>query len=277
MEPETSRSRLVAKSAPLRVSAIIVVGDSAPSLELCLRGVLGEPWVDELILVDAGAPKELASSLRALQADRRDVKFIQQKKKPIPLHVAARNIGAERAMGKWLLFLDADVVLQRGAVERLVKAGRLARSPWIVGGGLSDPNGRKRQVRGRTMIGRRPAPVELVDEAFMLIPRAEFHALGGFDEAYELHGETADLCRRAKDSGGAVWHQPVAEAVQFANSRAASPISDQIQRARAKARFERKYARTDLARALVALWAPLLIAAGAVKGAFMVPFRAWKK
>ncbi|HVY03278.1 MAG TPA: glycosyltransferase, partial [Caulobacterales bacterium] len=254
-----------------------VVGECVPSLELCLRGVLGEPWVDELILVDSGAPKALASSLRALQADRRDVRFIQTKKGPLPTHAAARNVGADRAMGKWLLFLDADIVLQRGAVERLVKAGRLARSPWIVGGGLSDPNGRKRHVPGRSLIGRRPAPVELVDEAFLLVPRAEFHALGGFDEAYGLHGETADLCRRAKDSGGAVWHQPVAEAVQFAGSRAANLIADQVQRARAKARYERKFARTEFARAMVSVWAPLLIAASAAKGALMAPLKSLAK
>jgi GT2 family glycosyltransferase len=273
MDPEASRSRVAAHAAPLRVSAVIAVGDSAPSLELCLRGVLAEPWVDELILVDAGAPRALASSLRALQADRRDVRFLQTKGARLT-HAAARNLGAGRAAGRWLLFLDADIVLQRGAVERMVKAGRLARSPWIVGGGLSDPNGRRRHVRGRTMIGRRPAPVELVDEAFLMIPRLEFLSLGGFDEGYGLHGEADDLCRRAKDSGGAVWHQPVAEAVQFAGSRAASLVFDQVQRARAKARFARKFARTDLQRALVSLWAPLLIAASAVKGAAMAPFRA---
>jgi GT2 family glycosyltransferase len=273
MEPEASRSRVEAQSSTLRVSAIIVVGDLAPSLDLCIRQVLAEPWVDELILVDGGATKEMASHLRGVQADRRDVRFLQNRNAAAPNHAAARNIGAERAKGRWLLFLDPDVVLQKGAVERMVKAGRLARSPWIVGGGLCDPHGRRRSIPGRSFTARRPTPVELIDEAMMLMPRAEFFALGGFDEAYALHGETADLCRRARDNGGAVWLQPVAEGVQFSNSRAASPITDQVARARAKARFARKFARTDTARRLVALWAPLLIAASAVRGAVMAPFR----
>ena len=272
MEPETFRSRVAAQQAPLRVSAIVVVGNCAPSLEMCLRSVLAEPLVDELILVDAGASRAVASAMRGLQADRRDVRWLPARGTP-PGHVAARNIGADRARGRFLLFLDADVVLQRGAVERLVKAGRLAKSPWIVGGGLSDPAGRPVGLRQYGFIGRRPTPVELIDEAFLLIPRAEFFALGAFDESYGLHGEAIDLCKRARQSGGAVWLQPVAEATQFAGARAASPIDDQVERARAKVRFARKFARSEWARLTVSVWAPLLIAAGAVRGALKAPLQ----
>ena len=74
-----------------------------------------------------------------------------------------------------------------------------------------------------------------------------------------------------------MWHQPVAEAVQFAGSRAANLISDQVQRARAKARYERKFARTEFARAMVSVWAPLLIAVSAAKGALMAPLKSLAK
>jgi GT2 family glycosyltransferase len=35
----------------------------------------------------------------------------------------------------------------------------------------------------------------------MLVPRPVFERLGGFDEAYFLHCEDLDLCRRARDAG----------------------------------------------------------------------------
>src|SRR5690606_31944298 len=44
-------------------------------------------------------------------------------------------------------------------------------------------------------------PVDAVSGALMLLPRALFDRLGGFDEGYRLHAEDLDLCRRARDAG----------------------------------------------------------------------------
>src|SRR3546814_6060535 len=38
----------------------------------------------------------------------------------------------------------------------------------------------------------------------MLLPRALFDRIGGFDEGYRLHVEDLDLCRRAREAGAAV-------------------------------------------------------------------------
>src|SRR3546814_18330985 len=38
----------------------------------------------------------------------------------------------------------------------------------------------------------------------MLVPRALFDRIGGFDEGYRLHVEDLDLCRRAREAGAAV-------------------------------------------------------------------------
>jgi len=43
--------------------------------------------------------------------------------------------------------------------------------------------------------------VEAVSGALMLLPRAVFARIGGFDEGYFLHCEDLDLCRRVRDAG----------------------------------------------------------------------------
>ena len=271
MNPEASRPRVAAAQSGLRVSAVIAVGAFVPSLESAIRAVLAEPWIDELVLVDAGADGADASRLRGLQADRRDVRFIQSGQ---PLTVTqARNLGAARAAGRWLLFLDPDVVVQRGAVERLVKAGRLARSPWIVGGALTDANGRRRGVTAGARLGRRPTPVERVDGGFLLTPRAEFLGLGSFDEDYVGHGETRDLCRRARTGGGSVWLQPAAEGVEFEGARRKNRAVDAADRVSGAALFARKHARTPVERIVILLATPLIMAGVALRALALTPLR----
>jgi GT2 family glycosyltransferase len=271
MNPEASRPRVVAAQTGLRVTAVIAVGDFTPSLESVVRAALAEPWIDELIMVDCGATPAEASRLRGLQADRRDVRFLQTRQQ-ISL-AQARNLGAARASGRWLLFLDPDVVVQRGSVEQLVKAGRLARSPWVVGGVLSDAGGRRRGVTAGSRVGRRPIPVERVDGGFLIMPRSEFLSLGGFDEAYAGHGETRDLCRRARTGGGSVWLQPSAEGVEFEGSRTKSRATDAALRARGAARYARKFAASPFERVVVSILAPLAMGAAALKALAEAPFR----
>ena len=46
--------------------------------------------------------------------------------------------------------------------------------------------------------------VDAVSGALMLMPRGLFECIGGFDEAYRLHAEDLDLCRRARAEGATV-------------------------------------------------------------------------
>ena len=208
-----------------RVSAVVVVRNvqsvsAQHALDLSLRAALAEPWIDDLVIVDAGNAPDVSSSLRSLQMDRRDVTVIAA---PGANASAAANIGAEHARGRWLLFLAPDVVLQRGAAERLAAAGAGARAPWIAGGRLTDAEGRERNA-ARTgslnawsslavalgwgakpptrRVGRDdaalPSPVGAVSGAFLLAPKHDFQTLGGFDEDFWMYLEDVDLGFRAR-------------------------------------------------------------------------------
>ncbi|MDX2234309.1 MAG: glycosyltransferase family 2 protein [Hyphomonadaceae bacterium] len=296
MEPKAQRSATADAASPARVSAIVVTYHTGDSLELCLRSLFSEPWIDEVIIVDNGNPAPVSSSLRALQADRRDVTLVQGQGNVG--FARACNLGAELASGRHLLFVNPDAVIQRGAAERMAEAGRRARSPWIVGGRLVDKRGREQRGARRElltpwtaivgMLGlgslevvspvfrdvhreRDPkpdavVPMPVVSGALMMMPRADFIAVGGFDEGYFLHVEDIDLCRRVGEAGGAVLFEPGAEALHFGATSHASWVKVEAHKARGMVRYFEKFAASPAERVFIKLLAPVIGAAMMVRG-----------
>ncbi|MDX2237450.1 MAG: glycosyltransferase [Hyphomonadaceae bacterium] len=277
MTPKPSQARETSVDAQVRVSAIVVTRDTGQPLELCLRSALAEPWIDELVIVDNGNPPAVSSALRALQADRRDVALVQGQGDIG--HAAGANLGAERARGRWLLFIDPTVVVQRGAAERMVAAGGGAKAPWIVGGKITDTRGRERRIvrRGaltpfsavaialglgaqRLKAPKQDDPRALVDAAavsavsgaLMLAPRADFLRLGGFDALATGLGAELDLCRRAAEAGGDVLIQPAASGVQFGVRK------PDDRDAKGLARYAARAARSPIDHAFAAIAGPTL-------------------
>ncbi|MBX3429395.1 MAG: glycosyltransferase family 2 protein [Hyphomonadaceae bacterium] len=259
------------------MSAIVVAHKVRPNssgrapLDLCLRSALAEDWIDDLVIVDHDNPEEISSTLRAFEADRRDVHVVNVD--PSLSTAAAANIGAEAALGRWLLFLNADVVLQRGAVTRLAAAGGGAQTPWIVGGRLLDLEGRERQAAragalntfsaiavavqwpARPLRKREDAATKVgaVSGALMLIPRSDFNALSGFDEQFDTDCADLDLCRRAAAAGGSVLFQPDAAAVQFEFAQ-----TRKSRKVQGLTRFAVKSATTPVERAFASVAGPAL-------------------
>lgn len=280
MDKFPSRERSTAATLEPRVTAIVVVQnmhERAPGrtpLDLCLRSAIAEPWIDDLVIVDHANAPEISYLLRGFQLDRRDTKVVDAPPGASP--GAAANLGALEARGRWLLFLAPDVVLQRGAVERMAAAGGGANAPWIVGGRLTDTEGRERRaVRGGSLNafsaialamnlpGKKPSakkskdeegtPVGAVSGAFMLIPRSDFQTLNGFDEGYHTDYADLDLCRRASEAGGSILFQPHAAGVQFDRTqpRGTKP-------AQGLARFAEQSAKTPLEKAFAWMAMPAL-------------------
>lgn len=284
MDEFPSRERTTAVALEPRVSAVVVVRDvhtklpgQAP-LDLCLRSVLAEPIVDDLVIVDQKNGPEVSATLRALQADRRDVKVIAAP--PNASYAAAANLGAREALGRWLVFLDPGVVLQRGAIARMAAAGDEAHKPCIVGGRLTDLEGKERVVAragalnafsalavAMDLPARKPkrtagdaAHVAAVSGAFMAIPRRDFEALHGFDEEFKTDCADLDLCRRANAAGGAILFHPAAAGVQFAR-----PPESGRKQAQGLARFVARSARTGPEKAFAAIAEPALVVLLALK------------
>ncbi len=286
MDEFPSRARTAQVALEPRVSAVVVVRNvrgrrpGQTPLDLCLGSVLLEPMIDDVVIVDHQNASAVSAALRALQADRRNVKVVAAP--PEFTHAAAANLGAQEARGRWLLFLDPNVVLQRGAVARMAKAGDAAQRPCIVGGRLTDLEGRERQAARagalnafsaialamglppakpkRAAEAKLPARVAAVSGAFMAMPRRDFQALGGFDKEFKTDCADLDLCRRANAAGGAILFHPAAGAVQFARTP-----ENRLKQAQGLARFAARSAKTGPEKLFASIAEPALATLLALK------------
>ena len=142
---------------------------------------------------------------------------------------AACNLGARKTDKKWLLFLNNDTRLPPDALRTLLAeaAENTLLSPLIrypdgliqnAGVHLGDE-----QVieidRGRREVEESLAP-DAVSAVALLISRAAFERLQGFDETYRNGYEDIDLCLRAAESGFEIRVNTAASVVHF---RGASP------------------------------------------------------
>ena len=272
--PSTVESSVVRRGSRPVLSAIIVSYRTPAEVAAAVASLRAQTRPpDEIVIVDNGAPD--GHPLPGSGARR------------CPHRTSNREPGLRRrlqsrradASGDELLILNADVVLTAGAaaalVQRLHGDDRIAVvGPRIFSHGEVQLSARAFPSLRTGLLGRRslltrlllrarryPAefrrvpgdggPVDWVSGACMLVRRAAFDSVGGFDEGYWMYWEDADLCRRLVDEGWEVHFEPAA-VVDHATG--ASGTSARTIRAfhESAARFaDRHIARTALERRLI--------------------------
>jgi N-acetylglucosaminyl-diphospho-decaprenol L-rhamnosyltransferase len=158
-------------------------------------------------------------------------------------YAAACNLGARQAASDWLLFLNNDVELLDGTLEKMAAVLREHRDVGAVGPRLLDGEGRLRRSIGRAPSPRRvlfenlflprllpgipffhghhtawishqrPRLVETLLGAVLLVRRAAFEGVGGFCEDYFFYAEESDLFHRFRRLGWGVWFEPGARTI----------------------------------------------------------------
>lgn len=278
-------------SSAVRVSAIIVTYNTGPSLWECLEGAAADPELNEVIVVNNGNPDLQEHRLRAFVAQHAE-KFVLLDGHGNVGFAKACNLGAQKARGTYVLFLNPDAVLQPGSVEALIDAGRGRSGIWLAGGRLLDVFGKEQRGarRGKltiwnaastfsglsrllTRLGgeafkdvhwdREPLPAEpvimpTVSGALMLMPAAHFRQIGGFDESYFLHVEDIDLCRRIGEEGGSVVFTPRAAVKHYGSTSKVSRFWVEWQKGRGLDIYFRKFASTPLEHVLAYVFSPVI-------------------
>ena len=210
-------------------SVVIVAADSGPGLLDCIAGVLRSSVAVDVIVVDNASADSSIEAISLRWADDDRVRIVRNARN---LGFGAGcNRGAALARGTFLLFLNPDCELDPDTIARARSA--MTNDIGLLGVAIIDANGRREaaarrrdpllrhalmsvsglarfQARWPNLAGvemptwaSTPAvePVDAISGALMLLPRALFERLGGFDEGYFLHAEDLDLCRRVRDSG----------------------------------------------------------------------------
>ena len=212
----------------MSVSVVMVSYNTGAVLFEAVEAALEAGDVDELVVVNHHNPPADEARLTALAAAEDKLVLINTRAN-LGFSKGC-NIGAQAASGDHLLFLNPDAVLREGDAARLVKTHAGLPEPAIVGArlveadGSEQPGARRGELTLKSAVAgylgrpgfrrdaepspREAIPMETVSGAALLISRAGFERLGGFDEAYFLHVEDVDLCKRARTAGGAVVFEP---------------------------------------------------------------------
>ena len=261
--PEFLRSRR-------SVSVVMVVYMTGEALEQSLACVLADPLVDELVIVDNGSTAAEAERLRALDGQSGRVRLITGE--GYVGFAKGANLGAAKATGDLLVFLNPDAFLQAGCIAALAREVEDRPAPCLVGGRVLNSDGTEQRgarrgeitpmsavlsmsglAKGRTL-GRyevhwegdalpdQAVPTPTISGACFCMRRADFDQVGGFDEGYFLHVEDVDLCWRVRQAGGEVLFHPRAEVVHIGGTSQTSPLKVEFHKGVGLASYFRKRA-----------------------------------
>ena len=204
------------------IAVIIVSYQSASTLDQCLTRLRAADEVAEIRVVDNNSDDGTLDIVqRHATADPR-LHFIANPDNPG--FAAANNQGVADSRAPWLAFINPDLMVQAGTLAQLRQCGE-ALGDCVLGVEQVDEQGqpdaavRRRDPDFGAML-RHPGQgaklaipadptqvlqtVPALSGALLLMPRALFDRIGGWDAGYRLHAEDLDLCRRAREAGAVV-------------------------------------------------------------------------
>jgi glycosyltransferase involved in cell wall biosynthesis len=160
-------------SAVPAVSVVTTCKSRLQHLRQSLPRMLALPGA-EVVLVDYGCPEASGDWARRAHPEAKVVTVADD---PTFRLARARNLGAAAASAEWLLFLDADTLPSPDLMTAL--------SPLMASGAFATALPRIQDLWGA-----------------LLVRRADFDAVGGYDEAFEGWGsEDEDIGERLADAG----------------------------------------------------------------------------
>jgi GT2 family glycosyltransferase len=209
------------------IGVVVVTHRSADSIDDCISRLRGADGVAAIRIVDNGSDDATLALLQRHATADPALRFIANPDNPgfaVACNQGARALREDGVAVRWLAFVNPDCMVAVDTLARLRAHALAAGCEALVGADLVDELGerdaaaRRRDPDFAAMLGAPSAtrlgvprdaaralqPADAVSGALMLMPRALFERIGGFDEGYRLHAEDLDLCRRARAVGALV-------------------------------------------------------------------------
>jgi GT2 family glycosyltransferase len=217
------------------LSIVIVSFNTKELTKRCLESILDDKKNNGVIIVvvDNKSTDGSIKMLRNLWKEHKNILLIENSAN-LGFSKAV-NIGMEKVGRDFVLLLNSDTIVKKGAINKLLKFARKKSDAGIVGGRLINKDGSiqgscynfptvsnaiKEYVLGIkgsfekfAPKGKMPVSVDcLVMAAYLITPKA-FGSVGKLDEKYYIYYEDIDYCRRVCDAGLKVYYLPTAEAI----------------------------------------------------------------
>jgi N-acetylglucosaminyl-diphospho-decaprenol L-rhamnosyltransferase len=250
------------------VAVVLVTYESARDLPDCLAALprAAAPHELEIVVVDNASRDHSAGVARSL-----GVKVFENQRNLG--YSSAVNRGAAETVSPWVLVANPDIRMRPGSLARLLATAEADTSIGCIGPRLLNPDGSDYPTGRRfpsllvggvhALLGTvwpgnpatrryhlsdldrsRPATVDWVSGACMLLRRSALAEVGGWDSAYFMYFEDMDLCLRLARAGWRVVLEPRAT-VEHAvgGSTASAPYRKVLNHHRSTLRFyQRRYA-----------------------------------
>lgn len=262
---------MASSSEGRKVSAIVVSYFTGPLLARAIASLKTQPEISEIIVVDNGNWRGAVEA--AVEATNGGA--------PVTIitghgnvgFATACNLGANRAGGDFLLFLNPDAVMPHDGVSRFLESGEGLARPWVQGAKLIDPDGAEQQGSRRMTLTpwrafveatrlyrlapRHPyfrrfnlhgdpcpdvvTPLPVISGACMFLPREDYFLINGMDEDYFLHVEDVDFCMRFRNAGGTVYFNPKIQVLHHKSSSRVDPMRVEMRKTSSLLRYFRQH------------------------------------
>ena len=221
------------------VSIIIPVFNQLEYTHACLASlqVVEEQTRFEIIIVDDCSTDRTAEVLPEVDG----ITYLRNERNSG--FVASCNRGAQKARGKYLVFLNNDTIVKPGWLTALLDTFKEERRAGIVGSKLLYPDGRLQEAGGIIWrdasgwnYGKFDDPgkpeynylrdVDYCSAAALMVPKALFESVGGFDSRYAPgYYEDTDLAFKVRQAGYRVLYQPLSEVIHYEGATGGTDIS----------------------------------------------------
>lgn len=233
----------------LATSVVIVNYRTKALTQEAIASVLGETEVLEIVVVDNDSGDGSAEHLEKAFADPA-VRVVRS-----ATNVgfgAAVNLAAKQCRSPLMLVLNSDATLMKGSLRRLACALLADTTAGVIAPAVYEDDGRTLQPAA---FGRLPRRTDIIvrggwtkvsgpasrpgwiSGVAMLFRRADFLAIGGFDEDFEMYFEDIDLCRRLHASGRSVLRDATAGVIHHGGKSWQSTADQRRRFHRSKLRY----------------------------------------